>query len=112
MDWQTLTLIGMLLALIAYIQTLYHLAHGNERKAVEMGSKIVLEALCRDGRIAKSVSPEVTEDKPVNIDEDEQGAPEEEGELSPIIMSRSKRHAEQIGEKLNRELMEAMDEKV
>lgn len=110
MDIQTLILIGMFLALIAFTLTLYHLAHGNERKAVEQGARLVLESLQRQGRIAPEQTAPV-EDGPVNIgEEDYERFQTDEAEYPEIIIARNRKAAEQMGDAISDDIMRAMDE--
>ena len=104
MGWQELTLIGMFLFSMLYVATLYHLAHGRETKAMEMGARVVIDALTRDGRIMpESVSIFPGEEGPVNLDE-EQVMPmfeaEEPGGLPEILIARSNRAAKQMADNL------------
>jgi len=110
MAWQDLTLTAMFLALVAYLATLYHLAHGRERLAVEMGAKIVLDALTRDGRIMGEAPVRAGRDEAINL-EDDFGGEElaEEGNLPPIIVTRNAKAAEQIGDRITRDLMNTIE---
>jgi hypothetical protein len=99
MDWQILVLIGMFLASLCYLATLYHLAHGRERKAVALGAGLVMEALTRDGRIMPEGAKADEDGKPLNIGEEDY---EEQDPLTlaDVIVARSERAAEQIGDRL------------
>jgi hypothetical protein len=108
MSTQTLILIGMFLAVICYILTLYHMAHGNESKAVAQGAEIVLMALARDGRILPD-GQESTSERSLNLGEEDFSRPEEEREISGVILARSEKHAEQIGDRINSDLMKEMN---
>ena len=109
MDWQTATIVGLFLVL-AYAMTLYHLAHGNEVKAVDRGAKLVLDALARDGRIAPD---RTAEDKieAVNLGEEDY-TPMNEQPVPDIIIARNQKHAEQIGDRITDDLMRVMDKTV
>ena len=114
MDWQAITIIGMFLSALMYIATLYHLAHGKEREAVEMGAKLVMEALTRDGRIMAEAIP-IVDPEPVNIGEEEFIQQElqldpKAGEIIPdILVARNERAAQQIGEKIMDDLLRYTD---
>ena len=114
MHWQELTLIGMFLAALLYIATLYHLAHGRERKAVELGAQIVLDALTRDGRIMATAAPAPAPDQAVNLGDDD-GQVEEvdtDGDgLPDVIVARNERAAQQYGERILNDLMKAAEER-
>jgi len=115
MDWQLITLLAMFLFALLYVATLYHLAHGRERKAVELGARLVMEALTRDGRLlAEAPTPVALE--PVNIGEEdyEMRQPEpprdKDGEPIPdIIVARNEKAAQQIGEKIMDDLLRYTD---
>ena len=107
MDWQLITILAMFIGAILYIATLYHLAHGRERKAMETGARIVMDALTRDGRLMPDeVQPEKAE--PVHLGEedfthqvDTDGNP-----LPDIIVARNERAAAQIGERIMADILE------
>ena len=111
MHWQELTLIGMFLAALLYIATLYHLAHGRERKAVELGAQIVMDALTRDGRIMATTTPAPTPDQAVNLGEDEKVEEvDTDGDgLPDVIVARNERAAQQYGERILNDLMKAAE---
>ena len=109
MDWQLIVLIGMFLTVVVIVMSLYHLAHGNERKAVELGAKIVIDAMIRDGRLSRDIEPD-DDARAFNIEDDEIET-EENPEFPDIILARSKQHAEQIGDAVLKETMAAMDMK-
>ena len=113
MHWQELTLIGMFLAALLYIATLYHLAHGRERKAVELGAQIVLDALTRDGRIMATATSSDTPDQAVNLGEDEQVEEvDTDGDgLPDVIVARNERAAQQYGERILNDLMKVAEGK-
>jgi len=103
MTWQYLTLIGWLLVLVVYVMTLYHLAHGNERKAVELGARLVLQAMQADGRILDPTAPaDPDAGKPFNIGEDDFVQDDESlsSAIPDVIVARSEQAAEQIGDRL------------
>ena len=107
MDWQTLTLIAMCLATVITIMTLYHMAHGNERKAVELGAKIVVDSLIKQGRLAPDVS--YRPDGAVNLDDDFGEPMNEEPKIDEILMARNRKQAQQMGDAMLDEVMDAMD---
>lgn len=107
-EWVVVTVIGMFLACIAYILTLYHQAHGNERKAVAQGAKIVLDALKADGKL---MADDIVHAEPFNMGEEEYQIVKEP-ELSPVIIARNQKAAEQIGDRVVDDLMRVMDEKI
>jgi hypothetical protein len=108
MDIQTLILIGMFLGLIAFTLTLYHLAHGNEQKAVELGARLVMESLQRQGAIAP-VGEQPEESRAFNLDDEFSKDEPAEKEFPDIILTRSAKAGEQIGDRLAAEMMAAMD---
>lgn len=80
------------------------------RESIECGSRIVLDALARDGR----VSPQ-SEAKPVeavNLGEEDYEFPVDDNKLPDIIVARNQKVAEQIGDRLLGDLMEKMNEKI
>lgn len=106
MDWQLISMLGMFLFSLLYIATLYHLAHGRERQAMEAGARVVLEALTRDGRIMPETS--IAQDgSAVNIGEEDYkiGGDEQAESLPDVIVARNERHAQQIGEKITEDLL-------
>ena len=112
MDTTTFGLLTLLILLAAYTMTLYHRAHGSEKKSVEMGAKIVLEALRRDGRISGADNKETDVVRAVNIGEElytDTEQDKDESEIPDIIVARSKKHADQIGDRLSEDLMKNLD---
>lgn len=112
MDWQLITLLGMFLTALLYIATLYHLAHGRERRAVELGARIVMEALTRDGRIMPDAQA-VAQGEPLNLgEEDFMPQVDADGDPLPdIIVARNERMAQQIGDRILDDLMRHVDDR-
>ena len=105
MDWQLITVLGMFLFSLLYLATLYHLAHGRERQAMEAGARVVLEALTRDGRImAEDVA--LTPAEPLNLGEEDFTPPlNDETVLPDVIIARNERAAKQMGDKIMGDLL-------
>lgn len=105
---ELLILIGIFVFFAGYILTLYHLAHGNERKAVELGARLVMKSLQRQGKIAPAGQQE--ELRAFNLDDE--FSPEEpaDPDLPDIILTRSAKAGEQIGDRLAADIMRTMDE--
>ena len=99
-----LTLICVCLVAVCYVTTLYHLAHGNESKAVERGAQIVIDALKRDGRL---VEPESRPMEAVNIGEEDYEI-EQVPNIPDVIVARSDDHAKQIGDRLVEDLLKGL----
>ena len=99
-----LTLICVCLICVCYIATLYHLAHGNESKAVERGAQIVIDALKRDGRL---IEPEPRPAEAVNIGEEDYEV-EQVPNIPDVIVARSDDHAKQIGDRLVEDLLKGL----
>ena len=99
-----LTLICVCLIAVCYVTTLYHLAHGNESKAVERGAQIVIDALKRDGRL---VEPEPRPAEAVNIGEEDYEI-EQTPNIPDVIVARSDDHAKQIGDRLVEDLLKGL----
>lgn len=78
-------------------------------EAFTLGSKAVLDALTRDGRIAGEVIDKVT-DEAINIGEEDYEIHPENPVLADIIIARNQQAAEQMGDKINDDLMRFMDE--
>lgn len=106
MDWQLITVLGMFLFSLLYLATLYHLAHGRERQAMEAGARVVLEALTRDGRIMAEAAPNGP-GEPVNIGEVDFEMPHEEpaSAIPEVIIARNERMAQQLGERITDDLL-------
>ena len=111
MDGYTFTLLIILIVFAAYTITLYHLAHGNERKATRIGADIVLESMERDARIApKRQVQDEPPPKVGNIGEEDFSLEDVEVEgLPDIIVARSAKHAEQIGDRITDDLLKIVD---
>lgn len=107
---ELLILIGVFVFFAGYILTLYHLAHGNEQKAVELGARLVMESLQRQGKIAPA-GQQQEELRAFNLDDE--FSPEEpaDPDLPDIILTRSAKAGEQIGDRLAAEVLAAMDKK-
>ena len=99
-----LTLICVCLVAVCYVTTLYHLAHGNESKAVERGAQIVIDALKRDGRL---VEPEPRPAEAVNIGEEDYEI-EQVPNIPDVIVARSDDHAKQIGDRLVEDILKGL----
>lgn len=105
MDWQLIITLGMFLFAVLYIATLYHLAHGRERQAMEAGARVVLEALTRDGRIMAEVVP-VSPGEPLNLGEEDFAPPlNEELVIPEVIVARNEAAAKQMGDKIMNDLL-------
>ena len=104
MDWQLITILAMFLFALLYLATLYHLAHGNERKAMEMGARVVLEALTRDGRIMPAEQAG-TPAEAVHVGEEDFAPEAEAPELPEIIVARNERAARQIGDRIMADIL-------
>jgi hypothetical protein len=101
----------LFIVLIGYLFYLYHKAHGKESSAVKMGADIVLSSLQRQGRIMGQ--EEDDKDMAFNIEDDFSETPVEEKPAIPdIIVARSEKAAQQIGEVELSKVMKEMDDKI
>ena len=105
MDWQLIVLLAMFLGALLYVATLYHLAHGRERKAVELGARLVMEALTRDGRIMPDEAAIAVKAEPVNLGEEDFAIEVPDPVIPDVIVARSERAAQQIGERITEDLL-------
>jgi len=99
-------LICVCLVAVLYLATLYHLAHGNESKAVKRGAQIVIDALKRDGQLMDTI--EKRPDEAVNIGEEDFAPNFTTSTVPDVIVARNEDMAKQIGDRLMDEMMKGV----
>jgi len=99
-------LICVCLAAVLYMATLYHMAHGNESKAVERGAQIVIDALKRDGWLMDTAEQRPQE--AVNIGEEDFTPSYTTSTVPDVIVARNEDMAKQIGDRLMDDLMKGV----